>query len=87
MQANFEGLVAHLSARHAGELPWLTSGFCDPAQADAVAAFFGPRIDSLSGGPRNLAGAVEAIRLCAARAAAQRDSANRFFTPARSDGP
>jgi len=79
MQVNFDPLVAHLSERDAGELPWLASGFCETARADEVAAFFAPRIDSLAGGPRNLAGAVEAIRLCAARAAAQRDSAAAFF--------
>jgi alanyl aminopeptidase len=79
MQANFDALVAHLPERDAGELPWLASGFCDDAHAAAVEAFFAPRIDKLSGGPRNLAGAIEAIRLCAARVAAQRTSAMDFF--------
>ena len=79
MQANFDALVAHLPERDAGELPWLASGFCDDAHAAAVEAFFAPRIDKLSGGPRNLAGAIEAIRLCAARVAAQKTSAMEFF--------
>ena len=79
LQSNFAALVAHLTERDAGELPWLASGFCETARADQVAAFFAPRIESLVGGPRNLAGAVEAIRLCAARVAAQRDSAKAFF--------
>jgi alanyl aminopeptidase len=80
MQTNCDALVAHLPERDAGELPWLTSGFCTTARADEVAAFFAPRIEALPGGPRNLAGAVEAIRLCAARVAAQRNSARAFFS-------
>ena len=79
MQPNFDALVAHLPERDAGELPWLASGFCDDAHAAAVEAFFAPRIDKLSGGPRNLAGAIEAIRLCAARVSAQKASAMEFF--------
>lgn len=79
IQESFDPLVAHLSERAQGELPWLASGFCDPAHADELATFFQGRIERLPGGPRNLAGAVEAIRLCAARVAAQRASAGVFF--------
>jgi alanyl aminopeptidase len=44
-----------------------------------VQEFFEPRVAELTGGPRNLAGAVEAISLCAARAEAQRASVERAF--------
>jgi len=47
---------------------------CDRTRIDLVRAFFAPRIDRLTGGPRNLAQALEAAELCAARVAAQRDS-------------
>src|SRR5262245_3494324 len=79
MQGSFDALVAHLPERASGETPWLASGFCDAAHADAVETFFAPRIDTLPGGPRNLAGALESIQLCAARVAAQRDSARAFL--------
>jgi len=38
-----------------------------------------PRIQTLAGGPRNLAGTLEAIHICAARVEAQRESAQSFF--------
>jgi alanyl aminopeptidase len=79
MQASFDALVAHLPERATGETPWLAAGFCDPAHADAVAAFFAPRIEKLPGGPRNLAGVLESIRLCAARVAAQGEGTRAFL--------
>jgi alanyl aminopeptidase len=79
LQGSFDALVAHLPERASGETPWLASGFCDAAHGDAVKAFFAPRIDTLPGGPRNLAGALESIQLCAARVAAQRDSTRAFL--------
>jgi cytosol alanyl aminopeptidase len=47
---------------------------CDPERIERVRAFFAPRIDQLTGGPRNLAQALETAAQCAARVAAQRDS-------------
>ena len=79
LRARFDALVPHLTDRSAGETPLLASGFCDGARADEVEAFFRPRIQALRGGPRNLAGAVEAIKLCAARVEAQRASTRAFF--------
>jgi alanyl aminopeptidase len=79
VRARFDTLVGHLPERNAGELPLLASSFCDAARADEVEAFFRPRIQGLLGGPRNLASAVEAINLCAARVEAQRASAHAFF--------
>src|SRR5437868_12691308 len=40
-------------------------------------------IEELRGGPRNLAEAVEALRLCAAEVELQRQSARVFFTSGR----
>ena len=40
---------------------------------------FAPFIHELEGGPRNLAGAVESIRLCAAQVRAQAEATNAFF--------
>ena len=80
LRSNFDALAGRLEPGDLGGLPWLATGFCTAEKADEVEAFFGDRIGDLSGGPRNLAGAVEVIRLCAARAAAHRQSATEFFS-------
>ncbi len=83
MQEHFDDLFGRVATTRAGYAPWYVSSFCSEEQAREVEAFFQPRIGSLPGGPRNLAGSLEAIRLCAARAAAQRDSAQAFFAGRR----
>jgi alanyl aminopeptidase len=64
-------------------LPALAEAFCSAERADEVQRFFEPRVEQLSGGPRNLAGAVETIRLCAARVDAHRESVASFFSSRR----
>ena len=81
LRAHFDELAERLEPGRLGDLPWLTTGFCSAEKADEVEAFFGDRIGELSGGPRNLAGAVEVVRLCAARAEHHRQSAAAFFSP------
>ncbi|MBX3273200.1 MAG: M1 family metallopeptidase [Sandaracinaceae bacterium] len=76
---HFDEVFARAASTRAGYAPWAAAGFCSEARAAEVAAFFAPRIEALPGGPRNLAGALEAIRLCAARVEAQRESTLRFF--------
>jgi hypothetical protein len=68
---NHEALIERAGRRQAGHMPWLAAAFCDEARADEVETFFAPFIDELEGGPRNLASAVEVIRLCAALAVVQ----------------
>jgi len=79
LQGHFDEVVARVPTTRAGRLPWLAAGFCDDARAVEVEAFFSGRIDALDGGPRNLAGTLEAIRLCAARREAHAPAARRFF--------
>lgn len=50
-----------------------------PAEEEGGSATTLPRIDTLPGGPRNLASSLESVRLCAARVEAQRESARAFF--------
>ena len=57
----------------------MASGYCSESDARAVESFLKPRIDALPGGPRNMAGTLEAIRLCAALAEHQGPSAQAFF--------
>ena len=51
---------------------------CDAQRIEEVRAFFTPRVDRLTGGPRNLAQALESAEQCAARVAAQRDSVRAY---------
>ena len=78
-QAHFDEVFARVATTRAGYAPWYVSGFCGEARAAEVEAFFASRIESLPGGPRNLAGALEAIRLCGARVDSQRESTLAFF--------
>ncbi|AKF09650.1 M1 family metallopeptidase [Sandaracinus amylolyticus] len=71
---HFDALSARIATTRAGATPWLFAGFCSRDDAERVRTFFEPRIAGLAGGPRNLAGALEAIELCAARVQAQRAS-------------
>jgi len=80
IQAHFDEIVARVSENRAGSLPWIGGRFCDKAHGDEVEAFFRPRIEKLDGGPRNLASAVERVRLCIARRDAQEKSMREFFT-------
>jgi hypothetical protein len=78
LQAHFDELVPILPDRYAGFVPLLVSP-CDPARTEELRAFFTPRIDKLTGGPRNLAHAIETATQCAARASAQRDSVATYL--------
>ncbi|HJL14497.1 MAG TPA: M1 family metallopeptidase [Sandaracinaceae bacterium LLY-WYZ-13_1] len=79
MRDHFDEVFDRVATTRAGYAPWYVSGFCSTRRAEEVEAFFGERIEALPGGPRNLRGALEAIRLCAARVEAQRASAQAFF--------
>jgi hypothetical protein len=60
-------------------MPYVPVSFCDTKHADEATAFFSPRANKIDGMPKNLRQAVEYMHLCAAQAAAQRESARRFF--------
>ncbi|MEM8607328.1 MAG: M1 family metallopeptidase [Myxococcota bacterium] len=76
---NFDALAARFNERQLGFAPWYMASFCSEGAAGEVEQFFAPRVASLAGGPRNLAGAVEAIQLCAALAKAQQPSVKSAF--------
>jgi alanyl aminopeptidase len=83
LQANYDALAARLGPAYAGYLPFAVAGFCTRARIPEIRAFFGPRVAATQGGARNLESAIESIELCAARAAAQRESALSFFSSGR----
>lgn len=81
---NLNAVIDRVSPRNAGFLPWVgAAAFCDKARVAEVRAVFAPRIAELDGGPRNLASVTEAIELCAAQEAAQKESARGFFAKAK----
>jgi alanyl aminopeptidase len=80
LQDHFDGVFARVASTRGGAAPWLVRGFCSEERAREIEAFFAPRVGALPGGPRNLQGSLEAIRLCAARVEAQRPSARAFLS-------
>ncbi len=78
-EQHFDALVERVSKQDAGWLPWLAWPFCSAEAADELERFFAPRIASLTGGPRSLAGATEELRLCAAEVQTQRAGVQAFF--------
>ena len=76
---HFDELSARFGASQVGRIPWHTASFCSEEAAAEVQHFFEPRVAKLTGGPRNLAGAVEAISLCAERARIYRPGVERAF--------
>jgi alanyl aminopeptidase len=79
VETRFEELRARIAATRAADLPWYATAACSDEMAVRVEAFFRDRVATLPGGPRNLAGALESLRLCAARRRAQGESARRAF--------
>lgn len=71
IEENFDTLVDRTGSDGGGNLPWLVSGLCATDRIDRAEAFLTPRVTALAGGPRNLAGAIESARQCAALKAVQ----------------
>jgi alanyl aminopeptidase len=74
---HFDALTPLLPDRFAGRLPALFDA-CDAVRTEKLRAFFAPRVDQFTGGPRTLAQSLEIAEQCAAQAAAQRDSVLRY---------
>jgi len=81
VEAHFDALAPQLPDRYGGRLP-LMIALCDRRRIAAVRAFFAPRVDKLTGGPRNLAQAIERAEQCAVTAETQRDSVQRYLDAA-----
>lgn len=87
-ERNVDQIAAKRPPSRRGQLPHLGTRFCDRAHADALSVLFAERIEKLEGGPRNLAAALEAIHLCAARRSAQEPSFRKALKiPEPAPGP
>jgi alanyl aminopeptidase len=73
LTTHFDELVPMLPDRFAGQIP-RSIRMCSAPQIAEVRAFFAPRVEQLTGGPRNLAQALESAEQCVARASAQKAS-------------
>jgi alanyl aminopeptidase len=79
LTGHFDELTARLGTSRGGSMPWYATSFCSEEAAVEVRRFFEPRVAELAGGPRNLAGAVEAISLCAEKARVHQPSVEQAF--------
>lgn len=80
LKEHFDALSERVPATRAGRLASFPSVFCSEERAQEARAFFEPKVKELLGGPRNLAAALEEIRLCAARVDAQRESTRKLLS-------
>jgi alanyl aminopeptidase len=78
---HFDALAARYGSSQVGGMPWYAASFCTDEAAAEVQHFFEPRVANLTGGPRNLAGAIEAITLCAEKVRVYRPGIERAFAP------
>ncbi|MEM7606835.1 MAG: M1 family metallopeptidase [Myxococcota bacterium] len=78
VETRFDDLAARLETGTA-RLVGLGGRYCSTEGASRIEAFFAGRIESIPGGPRSLATALESVRLCAARADAHREGADAVF--------
>ncbi|HEU4533440.1 MAG TPA: ERAP1-like C-terminal domain-containing protein, partial [Polyangiaceae bacterium] len=79
MKENFDALLARLPNESRTALAGVGSRFCDEARRDEYAAFFKDRAARITGGPRQVAQALEGISLCIARRKAHEPSLTAFL--------
>jgi hypothetical protein len=79
VRKNFDALVKRLSAETAAAYVTLPAAFCDDAHRREGEEFFGPRVASLPGGPRELEQSLEHAQLCVKLVAAQAPSVASFL--------
>jgi cytosol alanyl aminopeptidase len=79
LKGHFDAVIARSPKRAGRGLILLARSFCDEAHAADIEAFFGPKAQTIDGGPRALASTLEDVRLCAARQKVQEPSAREMF--------
>jgi alanyl aminopeptidase len=79
VKEHFDALVARLPKDAGAGLAYSASGFCDAKTRAESEAFFNGRSTKYTGGPRNLAQALEYVDLCIAYRARQQPVAAAFM--------
>ena len=87
LQERFDRVLARMPSDAAVSLPGTVSRFCDEGRRAAVEAFFKPRIEKISGGPRALSQALEEISLCSTLRSSQEAKNQKLPKKAPSAGP
>ncbi len=79
VKRSFDPLAAAMPEQYAAGLVWTTTGFCDTARRDEIAAFFGPRVQKLSGGQNNLDRVLDIVNICIGRRERQEAGVSAFL--------
>jgi alanyl aminopeptidase len=83
VSGHLPALRERLATTRLGYVPWTFGGLCTVEERTAVSSLFAPVIAEWPGGPRNLAGTLEAISMCIARRERQLPAVNWFFQSRR----
>lgn len=79
LKKNFDALAQLLPEDYPAEFPWIGAALCDDARSADVATFFKDRASKYGGGPRTLAQALEAMRICSTIRKAQIPKVDAFL--------
>ena len=79
VKQNWDALIAKLPIDTVGFFPFVAADYCDEQHRADAEGFFKDRVTKIVGGPRNLAQALESIRLCEANKASSEPSVVEFL--------
>ncbi|MEI6790048.1 MAG: M1 family metallopeptidase [Myxococcaceae bacterium] len=79
LQKNLSALLKILPLKSSGHLPWVLSNSCSEKKAQEIEVLLSPVVKDLPGGPRELKGVLEQVRLCEALKNTQKENAAKFF--------
>lgn len=79
LKANYDRVMDKMPGRFRPWVMYSASGFCDDTMRKDAEQFFGPKAESMRGGPKILEEVLERIELCIAFRAAQQPSVEKFL--------
>ncbi|MEO8277688.1 MAG: M1 family metallopeptidase [Thermoanaerobaculia bacterium] len=79
VKTSFDPLSKAMPEKWAAGLVLTSAGFCDAAQREKIAAFFGPRESKLAGGDINLAKTLDLVGICIGRREKQEAGVSSFL--------
>lgn len=79
VKRSFDSLATAMPEQYTAALVYTAAGFCDKAQRDEIAAFFGPRVQKLSGGQNNLDRVLDIVNICIGRREKQEAGVSAFL--------
>ncbi|MBP9143645.1 MAG: M1 family metallopeptidase [Thermoanaerobaculia bacterium] len=79
VKRSFDPLAAAMPEQYTAALVYMAIGYCDTAHRDEIAAFFGPRVQKLSGGQNNLDRVLDVVNICIGRRDKQEAGVSAFL--------